>query len=180
MSTRFAELYKSQIKDNLKKEFNYPNIHQIPKVEKIVLNMGVGEAVADSKVIDNAVRDLSLIAGQKAVATKAKKSIATYKLRDGMSIGCKVTLRGEKMYDFLERLVYIALPRMGDFTGFTKKSFDRKGNFNFGVKEHIIFPEIDYDKTDKIRGLNITIVTSASNDNEAKSLLEGFNLPFKK
>ncbi|WP_419235209.1 50S ribosomal protein L5 [Rickettsia endosymbiont of Nabis limbatus] len=175
---RFKELYQKEIISNLQKEFSYKNKHEIPAIEKIVINMGVGEAIADSKVIDKAVNDLTLISGQKPVVTLARKSIATFKLRDGMKIGCKVTLRKDRMYDFLERLVIVALPRVKEFRGFSYKSFDGKGNFTFGLKEQIVFPEINYDKIDTIRGMDITIVTSAKTDKEGKSLLSGFNLPF--
>jgi len=167
---RFKDRYKA-LRSELQKEFGYTNVHQIPAIEKIVINMGVGEGVADSKVIANAVSDLTLISGQKPFVTMAKKSIATYKLREGMKIGCKVTLRRDRMYDFLERLVYVALPRVKEFKGFNPKSFDGRGNFTFGIKEQIVFPEINYDKIDVIRGMDITIVTSATNDAEAKSLL---------
>lgn len=167
-----------EVSKSLFEKYSYVNKHQIPSIKKIVLNMGVGKAVADSKVITNAVGDLTLISGQKPIVIEAKKSIASYKLREGMKIGCKVTLRRDRMYDFLERLVYVALPRVKEFRGFNKKSFDGRGNFTFGVKEQIVFPEIDYDKIDTIRGMDITIVTSANNDDEAKSLLSGFNLPF--
>jgi large subunit ribosomal protein L5 len=175
---RFRELYKKEIAAKLMEKFQYENSMQIPRLEKVVLSMGVGEAVIDSKVMANAVEELGLIAGQKPVVTLAKKSVAAFKLRQGMPIGCKVTLRKGKMYDLLERLVMIALPRLRDFRGFSKKSFDGKGNFNLGMKEHIVFPEINYDKIDKIRGLNITIVTSTKKDEEAKELLAGFNFPF--
>ncbi|WP_342226613.1 50S ribosomal protein L5 [Rickettsia endosymbiont of Urophora cardui] len=175
---RFKELYQKEIMSNLQKEFSYKNKHEIPAIEKIVINMGVGEAIADSKVIDKAVNDLTLISGQKPFVTSARKSIATFKLRDGMKIGCKVTLRKDRMYDFLERLVIVALPRVKEFRGFSYKSFDGKGNFTFGLKEQIVFPEINYDKIDTIRGMDITIVTSAKTDEEGKSLLSGFNLPF--
>ena len=178
MSQRYKELYIDEIKKHLLNEFKYKNIHQIPQITKIVLSMGVGEAVADSKVINHAVNDLTLISGQKPIITKAKKSIAAFKLREGMLIGCKVTLRKKYLYDFLERLVYVALPRTKEFKGFSTKSFDGKGNFSFGLKEQIVFPEINYDKIDVLRGLNVTIVTSAKTDNEAKALLAGFNLPF--
>jgi large subunit ribosomal protein L5 len=178
MLLRFKDLYNKVVVENLKTQFNYKNQHEIPKIEKIVINMGVGEAVGDSKVINNAMNDLSLIAGQKPLVTIAKKSIATFKLREGMKIGCKVTLRHERMYDFLERLVIVALPRIKEFRGFSSKSFDSRGNFTFGIKEHIIFPEINYDKIDAIRGMDITIVTSAKTDQESKVLLLGFNLPF--
>ncbi|HJD62643.1 MAG TPA: 50S ribosomal protein L5 [Rickettsia endosymbiont of Degeeriella rufa] len=175
---RFKELYQKEIISNLQKEFSYKNKYEIPAIEKIVINMGVGEAIADSKVIDKAVNDLTLISGQKPFVTSARKSIATFKLRDGMKIGCKVTLRKDRMYDFLERLVIVALPRVKEFRGFSYKSFDGKGNFTFGLKEQIVFPEINYDKIDTIRGMDITIVTSAKTDKEGKSLLSGFNLPF--
>lgn len=174
---RFKDRYIT-LKQELNKEFEYSNVHQIPGLQKIVINMGVGEAVADSKVINNAVNDLTLISGQKPVVTSAKKSIATYKLREGMKIGCKVTLRKDRMFDFLERLVYVALPRVKEFKGFNPKSFDGRGNFTFGIKEQIVFPEISYDKIDALRGMDITIVTTAKTNKEAKSLLAGFDLPF--
>ncbi len=178
MLLRFKDLYTKEIVPNLQKEFAYENKHQMPKVVKIVVNMGVGETVADSKVINNAVNDLTLISGQKPLVTEAKKSIATFKLREGMKVGCKVTLRKDRMYDFLERLVIVALPRIKEFRGFSSKSFDGRGNFTFGIKEQIVFPEINYDKIDVIRGMDITIVTSAMNNEEGKLLLSGFNLPF--
>lgn len=178
MLLRFKDLYTKEIVPNLQKEFAYKNKHQMPKVVKIVVNMGVGETVADSKVINNAVNDLTLISGQKPLVTEAKKSIATFKLRKGMKVGCKVTLRKDRMYDFLERLVIVALPRIKEFRGFSSKSFDGRGNFTFGIKEQIVFPEINYDKIDVIRGMDITIVTSAMNNEEGKLLLSGFNLPF--
>ncbi|AAU04102.1 50S ribosomal protein L5 [Rickettsia typhi] len=175
---RFKELYKKKIIESLKKEFSFKNQHEIPQIKKIVINMGVGEAIADSKVINNALNDLTLISGQKPIVTLARKSIATFKLRENMKIGCKVTLRKDRMYDFLERLVIVALPRVKEFRGFSYKSFDGKGNFTFGLKEQIVFPEINYDKIDTIRGMDITIVTSAKTDQESKFLLSGFNLPF--
>lgn len=178
MLLRFKDLYTKEIVPNLQKEFAYKSKHQMPKVVKIVVNMGVGETVADSKVINNAVNDLTLISGQKPLVTEAKKSIATFKLREGMKVGCKVTLRKDRMYDFLERLVIVALPRIKEFRGFSSKSFDGRGNFTFGIKEQIVFPEINYDKIDVIRGMDITIVTSAMNNEEGKLLLSGFNLPF--
>ncbi len=178
MLLRFKDLYTKEIVPNLQKEFAYKNKHQMPKVVKIVVNMGVGETVADSKVINNAVNDLTLISGQKPLVTEAKRSIATFKLREGMKVGCKVTLRKDRMYDFLERLVIVALPRIKEFRGFSSKSFDGRGNFTFGIKEQIVFPEINYDKIDVIRGMDITIVTSAMNNEEGKLLLSGFNLPF--
>jgi len=176
MSARFKELY-AKAKPELKSKFNYENVHSIPRIEKIVVNMGVGEAVADSKVINHAVNDMTLISGQKPIITKARLSIAAFKLREGMQVGCKVTLRKDRMYDFLERLVYVALPRVKEFKGFNKKSFNR-GNFTFGIKEQIVFPEINYDKIDTIRGMDITIVTSAKTPDEARELLSVFNLPF--
>ncbi|MDF2965580.1 MAG: rplE [Rickettsiaceae bacterium] len=178
MLPRFKDLYVNKVKTELNEEFKYQNVHEVPKLEKIIINMGVGEAVADSKVINNALSDLTLISGQKPIVTKAKKSIASFKLREGMKIGCKVTLRKDRMYDFIERLVLVALPRIKEFKGFSSKSFDGRGNFSFGVKEQIVFPEINYDKIDTVRGMNITIVTTAKSDAEAKALLAGFNLPF--
>lgn len=176
MLKNFKELYIDS-KSELQKKFNYTNPHQIPHIKKIVLNMGVGEAVADSKVINAAVNDLTMISGQKPLITKARKSIAAFKLREGMQVGCKVTLRKARMYDFLERLVLVALPRVKEFKGFSKKSFNN-GNFTFGLKEQIVFPEINYDKIDTIRGLDVTIVTSARTPEEAKELLSVFHLPF--
>ena len=176
--TRLHDLYESTIKPALIKEFGYKNSLQAPRLEKIVLNMGVGEAVNDRKKVDAAVQELTMIAGQKAVITKAKKSIANFKLRDGMAIGCKVTLRRDRMYEFLDRLVNIALPRVRDFRGLSAKSFDGAGNFSIGMKEQIVFPEIDYDKVDEIRGLDIVICTTAGTDAEAQALLAGFDMPF--
>ena len=178
MLIRFKDLYKTKIIPELKTELGFKNVMEVPRLIKIVLSMGVKDAVADNKSLDNAVKELTLIAGQKVLKTQARKSIATFKLRKGLPIGCKVTLRKNRMYDFLERFVMIALPRVRDFRGFSIKSFDGKGNFNLGVKEHIIFPEINYDKIDKIRGLNITIVTSTNDQQHAKALLGKFNLPF--
>lgn len=174
----FSSLYKSSITSKMMKDFGYKNIMQVPKIKKIVINMGVGEAVQNNKVIENAVRDIESITGQKPIITKAKKSIATFKLRAGMPIGCKVTLRGQRMYAFLERLILVALPRLRDFRGFSVKSFDGRGNLTIGVKEQILFPEIDFDKIDAIRGLDITIVTSAETNDEAKQLLQYFFVPF--
>jgi len=174
------EVYTSEVVPALQKEFEYTSIMQVPKIEKITLNMGVGEAIADKKMLENAVADLELLAGQKAVTTKARKSVAGFKVREGYPIGCKVTLRGERMWEFLERLVGIAIPRIRDFRGLNAKSFDGRGNYSMGVKEQIIFPEIDYDKVDKIRGLDITITTSAKTDDEGRALLRAFNFPFKK
>jgi large subunit ribosomal protein L5 len=178
MLMRFKALYSQVIVEKLQTQFAYRNKHQIAKLEKIVINMGVGEAVSDSKVINNAVNDLTLISGQKPYVTKAKKSIATFKSRTGMKLGCKVTLRGDRMYHFLERLVLVGLPRIRGFTGLSSKSFDGHGNFSFGIPEQTVFPEIDYDKIDKIRGMDVTIVTSAKTNKEGQALLEGFNLPF--
>ncbi|MBP9877919.1 MAG: 50S ribosomal protein L5 [Alphaproteobacteria bacterium] len=177
---RFKELYEKTIRPQLKTEFAYKNDMQIPTIEKIVINMGVGEAVRDSKKVKKASEELTLIAGQKAVETKAKKSVAIYKLREGMSIGCKVTLRGARMYDMLDRLITVALPRVRDFRGLSSKSFDGKGNYAFGLKEQIVFPEIDYDTVDDIRGMDIIIVTTAKTNEEALSLLNGFGMPFQK
>lgn len=174
------EKYVNECVPALKEEFGYTNAMQLPRLQKIVLNMGLGEAVQNPKIIDGAAKELTRIAGQKAVVTKAKKSIATYKLREGMPIGCRVTLRGDKMYDFLSKLVNIALPRVRDFRGLSPKGFDGRGNFSMGVREQIIFPEIDYDKIDKIKGLNITVVTSANSDDEGRSLLKNLGMPFKK
>ena len=174
------DFYNNDCVPALKEEFGYTNLMQVPKLEKIVLNMGLGEAVQNPKIIEGAAQELTLISGQKAVVTNAKKSIATFKLREGMPIGCRVTLRGEKMYDFFSKLVNIALPRVRDFRGMSPKGFDGRGNYSLGVKEQIIFPEIDYDKMDKIKGLNISIVTSAPSNNEGLSLLRLMGMPFKK
>jgi large subunit ribosomal protein L5 len=171
--------YDKVVRDALIKKFAYKNPMQVPKLEKIVLNMGVGEAVSDRKKVESAAGDLSLIAGQRAVQTKSRKAIATYKLREGMPIGAKVTLRGDRMYEFLDRLVTIALPRVKDFRGLNPKSFDGRGNYSCGLKEHIVFPEIDYDKVDQIWGLDVIVCTSASTDEEARELLRGFNFPFR-
>jgi len=175
---RFHERYKSDVIPTLHKEFAYENIMQVPRLLKVSLNMGVGDAVFDSKVLTDVMGEMALLAGQKPVATKAKKSMAAFKLREGMLIGCKVTLRRARMYEFLERLIMIALPRVRDFRGFSLKSFDGRGNFNFGIREHTIFPEINYDKVSKTRGMNITVTTSARTDQEAKRLLEMFDFPF--
>lgn len=178
MLLKFKELYTKEIIKVLQERFSYKNAHQMPKLTKIVVNMGVSDAVSDSKVINSAVADMTAITGQKPYITHAKKSIATFKLREGMKIGCKVTLRNDRMFEFLERLVIVALPRVKEFKGFSVKSFDGKGNLTFGIKEQIVFPEINYDKIDKIRGMDITIVTTARTDEEAKTLLSGFHLPF--
>lgn len=177
-TTRMLEHYKATVRSALKEEFKYENDHQVPRIEKIVINMGVGEAATDSKKINHAVDELTLIAGQKPVITKARKSIATFKLREGMNIGVKVTLRREKMYEFLDRLITIALPRVRDFRGVKGNSFDGRGNYSLGLKEQLVFPEIDYDKVDDVRGMDIVIVTSAKTDAEAKALLKGFQMPF--
>jgi large subunit ribosomal protein L5 len=176
--TRLHDHYETVVRPALMKEFSYKNSMEVPKIEKIVINMGVGEATADSKKINVAVEELTAIAGQKPVVTKARKSIATYKLREGMSIGAKVTLRRERMYEFLDRLITIALPRVRDFRGVNGKSFDGRGNYALGLKEQLVFPEIDYDKVDKVRGMDIIIVTTAKTDAEAKALLKGFQMPF--
>lgn len=174
------EQYKQEVVPALQKEFSYKNVMQVPRIEKITLNMGVGEAVGDKKLIENAVADLERLSGQKAVVTKARKSVAGFKIREGWPIGCKVTLRGDRMWDFLDRLVHIAIPRVRDFRGLNPKSFDGRGNYSMGVREQIIFPEIDYDRVDKIRGLDITITTSAETDDEGRELLKAFGFPFKK
>lgn len=176
---RLRQHYNDVVKKALQDAFSYKNVMEVPKLEKIVLNMGVGEASQDKKKIEGAVQDMTLIAGQKPVITRAKKSIATFKLRDGMMVGTSVTLRRARMYEFLDRLVTIALPRVRDFRGIPTK-FDGRGNYNMGLKEQIVFPEIDYDQVDKIRGMNITICTTAKTDEEAKALLEGFDMPFVK
>ncbi|MBW2659883.1 MAG: 50S ribosomal protein L5 [Deltaproteobacteria bacterium] len=173
------EKYLNECVPALKEEFGYKNSMQLPQIKKIVLNMGLGEAVQNPKIVEGAAEELTRIAGQKAVITKAKKSIATYKLREGMPIGCRVTLRGDKMYDFFSKLVNIALPRVRDFRGLSPKGFDGRGNYSMGIQEQIIFPEIDYDKIDKIKGLNITVVTSAHTDDEGRSLLKKLGMPFK-
>jgi len=176
---RLREVYKQEIAPALLKQFGYKSSMEVPRVEKIVLNMGVGEAIADKKILDAAVSDMQKIAGQKPVITKAKKSIAVWKIRTGYPIGCMVTLRQDRMYEFLDRLVTIALPRVRDFRGVSGRSFDGRGNFNMGVKEQLIFPEIEYDKIDSVRGMNITITTTAKTDAEAKALLAAFKFPFK-
>ncbi len=173
------ELYESECKPQLEKKFGYTNQMEIPRLEKIVLNMGLGEAVQNPKIVEKAANELTLIAGQKAVVTRARKSIATFKLREGMPIGARVTLRQDRMYDFFSKLVNIALPRVRDFRGVSPKGFDGNGNYSMGVTEHIIFPEVDYDKIDKIRGLNVTIVTTARTDDEGRALLQMLGMPFK-
>ena len=176
--TRLLDLYKNNITNDLKSKLKINNIHEVPKIKKIVLNMGIGEAKDDSKLTDKAVEDLTLISGQKAIKTKAKKAIAGFKIRQGMPLGVSVTLRNNIMYEFLDRLIHIAIPRIRDFGGLNPKSFDGNGNYSLGIKEQIIFPEINYDKIDKVRGLDITICTSAKNNNEALELLKCFNMPF--
>ena len=177
---RLKDKYNETIKDELVKKFDYSSVMQAPKIEKIVINMGVGEAVQNAKVLDNAVEELTAITGQKPQITKAKKSVATFRLREGMPIGAKVTLRGDRMYDFLDKLISVSLPRVRDFRGVSKKAFDGSGNYTLGVKEQIIFPEIDYDKVTKVRGMDIVIVTTANTDEEARELLTQFGMPFKK
>ncbi len=178
--SRLKKMYNDEIIDAMIKKFGYKNIMEVPKLEKIVINMGVGEAKENAKVLESAVKDLETITGQKAVLTKAKKSVANFKIREGMSIGCKVTLRGEKMYDFLDRLINLALPRVRDFRGVNPNAFDGRGNYALGIKEQLIFPEIEYDKVDKVRGMDIILVTTAKTDEEARELLRLFNMPFVK
>ena len=178
--SRLKELYANEIKDAMQKKFGYKNVMEIPKLEKVVINMGVGEAKENAKILDTAVKDMETITGQKAVLTKAKKSVANFKIREGMPIGCKVTLRGEKMYEFVDRLVNLALPRVRDFRGVNPNAFDGRGNYALGIKEQLIFPEIEYDKVDKVRGMDIIFVTTAKTDEEARELLKLFNMPFAK
>ncbi len=176
---RLRTLYDEVVKGRMVEQFGYENALQVPRLDKVVINMGIGEGVADRKKVDNAAADLALIAGQKAVVTKARKSIATYKVRAGQAIGCKVTLRKARMYEFLDRLINIALPRVRDFRGLNPKSFDGRGNYTLGIKEHIVFPEIDYDKAADVWGMDITVCTTARNDDEARALLRAFNFPFR-
>lgn len=178
--SRLIETYNNEIVDAMMKKFSYKNVMEVPKLEKIIVNMGVGEAKENAKIMDAAVKDLTIITGQKPVVTKAKKSVANFKVREGMSVGAKVTLRGKKMYEFLDRLVNLALPRVRDFRGVNPNSFDGRGNYAMGVTEQIIFPEIQYDKIDKIRGMDVIIVTTANTDEEARELLTQFGMPFKK
>ena len=178
--SRLKETYQNEIVDAMIKKFGYKNIMEVPKLDKVVINMGVGEAKDNHKVLESAVADLEKIAGQKAVLTKAKKSVANFKLREGMAIGCKVTLRGEKMYEFVDRLINLALPRIRDFRGVNPNAFDGRGNYALGIKEQLIFPEIEYDKIDKVRGMDIIFVTTAKTDEEARELLTQFNMPFTK
>ena len=177
--SRLQTYYKETVVPELQKQFGYSNVMQVPRITKITLNMGVGEAVSDKKVMDRAVGDMTAISGQKPVVTLARRSVASFKIRDGWPVGCKVTLRRERMYEFLDRLVNIAIPRIRDFRGLNRKSFDGRGNFSMGVKEQIMFPEIDFDKIDAIRGMDITITTTAKNDDEARALLKAFNFPFR-
>lgn len=177
---RLKEFYKNDIVAGMTKKFEYANVMEVPKLDKIVINMGVGEAKDNAKVLETAIKDMEIIAGQKPVITKAKKSIANFKIREGMAIGCKVTLRGEKMYEFADRLINLALPRVRDFRGVNPNAFDGRGNYSLGIKEQLIFPEIEYDKVDKVRGMDIIFVTTAKTDEEARELLTQFGMPFKK
>lgn len=177
---KLHEFYNKSVVPELQKNFKYQSVMQVPKITKITLNMGVGEAVSDKKMLEHALRDLTAISGQKPLVTKARKSVAGFKIREGYPIGCKVTLRGDRMWDFLERLITIVLPRVRDFRGVNANSFDGRGNYSMGIREQIIFPEIEYDKIDKLRGLDITITTSAQNNDEGKALLASFNFPFRK
>lgn len=177
---RLQQFYKDQVLPGLVEKFGYKSVMQAPKLTKITINMGVGEAIGDKKVLESAVADMETISGQKAVKTLARRSVASFKVRDGYPLGCKVTLRGAKMYEFLDRLVNVALPRVRDFQGVNRNAFDGRGNYNLGLKEQIIFPEIEFEKVDKIRGMDINFTTTAATDEEARSLLEGFNFPFKK
>jgi len=178
--TRLEEMYKNTIVDNMMKKFGYKNIMQAPKLDKIVINMGVGEAKENPKALESAIKDLETITGQKAVVTKAKKSIANFKIREGLAIGCKVTLRGDRMYEFADRLINLSLPRVRDFRGVNPNAFDGRGNYSLGVKEQLIFPEIEYDKVDKVRGMDVCFVTTANTDEEARELLTQFGMPFSK
>jgi len=177
---KLHDFYKDNVVSDLQKQFGYTSVMQVPRIEKITLNMGVGEALADKKVLEHAASDMAAISGQKPIITKARRSVAGFKIREGYPIGCKVTLRGERMWEFFERLVTIAIPRVRDFRGLNSKSFDGRGNYSMGVREQIIFPEIDYDKVDKVRGLDITVTTSAKTDEEGRALLTAFNFPFRK
>ena len=177
---KLHDYYRDQVVNELKNKFGYKSVMQVPRIEKITLNMGVGEALTDKKLLDNAVADLAAISGQKPLVTKARKSVAGFKIRQGYPIGCKVTLRGERMWEFFERLITIAVPRIRDFRGLSAKSFDGRGNYSMGVREQIIFPEIDYDKVSKVRGMDIVIVTTANSDEEARELLTQFGMPFQK
>ena len=178
--TRLQDLYRESIAPDLKERFGYASLMQVPKVEKVTLNMGVGEAIGDKKVLENAVNDMRLISGQKPIVTRARRSVAGFKIREGWSIGCKVTLRRGRMYEFLDRLINVSIPRIRDFRGFSRRAFDGRGNYNLGIREQIVFPEIDYDRIDAIRGLDIAITTSARTDEEALALLAGFKFPFRR
>ena len=178
--SRLKDLYKDEIVDAMIKKFGYKNIMEVPKLDKIVVNMGVGEAKENAKLLESAAKDLEIITGQKPVLTKAKKSVANFKIREGLAIGCKVTLRGERMYEFMDRLVNLALPRVRDFRGVNPNAFDGRGNYALGIKEQLIFPEIEYDKVDKVRGMDVIVVTTAKTDEEARELLRLFNMPFAK
>ncbi|MEM7253670.1 MAG: 50S ribosomal protein L5 [Pseudomonadota bacterium] len=176
---RLQDHYRDKVVGDLREQFKYPSVMQVPRIQKITLNMGVGEAIADRKILENAVNDMTLIAGQKPQVTTARKSIAGFKIRDGYPIGCKVTLRRDRMYEFLDRLIAVAIPRIRDFRGFSPRAFDGRGNYSLGIREQIVFPEVDYDKIDKIRGLDVTITTSAQTDDEARALLAAFSFPFR-
>ena len=178
--SRLKEIYQNEIVDAMVKKFGYKNVMEVPKLDKVVINMGVGEAKENAKLLEAAMKDMEIIAGQKPVTTKAKNSIANFKLREGMPIGCKVTLRGEKMYEFVDRLINLALPRVRDFRGVNPNAFDGRGNYALGIKEQLIFPEIEYDKVDKVRGMDVIFVTTAKTDEEARELLSQFNMPFAK
>lgn len=178
--SRLRETYNNEIVDAMIKKFGYKNVMEVPKLDKVVINMGVGEAKENAKALETAVKDLEIITGQKAVLTRAKKSVANFKIREGMAIGCKVTLRGERMYEFVDRLINLALPRVRDFRGVNPNAFDGRGNYALGIKEQLIFPEIEYDKIDKVRGMDVIFVTTAKTDEEARELLKQFNMPFTK
>ena len=180
MSSRLKEQYQSEIVEALTKKFGYKNVMEVPKLDKIVINMGVGEAKENAKALETAIKDMEIIAGQKVVVTRAKKSVANFKIREGMPIGCKVTMRGDRMYEFADRLINLALPRVRDFRGVNPNAFDGRGNYALGIKEQLIFPEIEYDKVDKVRGMDIIFVTTAKTDEEARELLAQFNMPFAK
>ena len=180
MSSRLKEQYQNEIVDAMVKKFGYKNIMEVPKLDKVVVNMGVGEAKENAKLLESAIKDMETITGQKAVTTKAKNSVANFKIREGMAIGCKVTLRGERMYEFVDRLINLALPRVRDFRGVNPNAFDGRGNYALGIKEQLIFPEIEYDKIDKVRGMDVIFVTTAKTDEEARELLAQFNMPFAK
>ncbi len=177
---RLKDFYKNEVVAGMTKKFGYKNVMEVPKIDKVVINMGVGEAKDNAKVLETAIKDMEIIAGQKPVVTKAKKSVANFKIREGMAIGCKVTLRGEKMYEFIDRLINLSLPRVRDFRGVNPNAFDGRGNYSLGIKEQVIFPEIEYDKIDKVRGMDVVFVTTAKTDEEARELLTQFGMPFRK